>query len=61
MYIKTDFKWDLELLFFLHSVDEGVVAAAVDSHPRRTNGFMTGCLINDIKDYTMPTVEDLPK
>ena len=46
---------------FSLSIEEGVVAAAVDSHPRRTNGFLTGCLINVLKDYARPTVEDLPR
>lgn len=44
-----------------HSVEEGVVAAAVDSHPKRQNGFLTGCLINALKEYSEPTIEDLPR
>lgn len=44
-----------------YSVEDGVNIAAVDSHPTRTNGFLTGCLINVLKDFARPTVEDLPK
>ena len=33
---------------------------ACDSHPRRTNGFLTGCLLNVLRDYVRPTIEELP-
>jgi hypothetical protein len=34
----------------------------MDSHPTRTNGFLTGCLLNILKDYTAtPLIEEIPK
>lgn len=43
-----------------YRVEEIVSLAACDSHPKRTNGFLTGCLLNVLKDYTKPTVEEIP-
>ncbi len=36
-------------------------ASALDSHPRRTNGFLTGCLVNVLRDYRHASVEELPR
>ena len=40
--------------------ESNVPAVACDSHPRRTNGFLTGCLLNVLRDYVRPTIEELP-
>ncbi len=43
-------------------IDDTVTEVAMDSHPTRTNGFMTGCLLTVLKDYsTAPYIEELPK
>ena len=44
----------------IFSAESNVPAVACDSHPRRTNGFLTGCLLNVLRDYVRPTIEELP-
>ena len=44
-----------------HRVSPGVGSSVLDSHPRRTNGFLTGCLLNLLADDGSSTsLEDLP-
>ena len=52
----------LNTMFILKTsvLDEQVILKAVDSHPRRMNGFLTGCLIQVLQDHT-PNISDLPK
>ena len=49
-------------MFILRPVilDQNIIAKAVDSHPRRMNGFLTGCLIQVLQD-NIPNISDLPK
>ena len=49
-------------MFTLRSelADPGVIPKAVDSHPRRMNGFMTGCLLQVLQDHA-PNISDIPK
>ena len=52
----------LNSMFVLRTVvnDSQVILKAVDSHPRRMNGFLTGCLLQVLQDHT-PNISDLPK
>lgn len=51
----------LTTMFTIYTTAESSVpAVACDSHPRRTNGFLTGCLLNVLRDYVRPTIEELP-
>jgi hypothetical protein len=45
----------------LFRAEEGVNVVAMDSHPTRTNGFLTGCLINVLDDYKGASIDDLPR
>ncbi|XP_059087881.1 uncharacterized protein LOC131884201 isoform X2 [Tigriopus californicus] len=70
---ESDFDWDVPIIgeesidklptmFTIYpSIDEYGSVAVADSHPRRTNGFLTGCLINVLKDYARLSIEDLPR
>eukprot|EP00095_Tigriopus_kingsejongensis_P011946 maker-scaffold2683_size13302-snap-gene-0.4 protein:Tk11946 transcript:maker-scaffold2683_size13302-snap-gene-0.4-mRNA-1 annotation:"AGAP002236-PA" len=70
---ESDFDWavpvvaeesldKLTTMFTIYPVvDEGISVAVADSHPSRTNGFLTGCLLNVLRDYTRPSIEDLPR
>lgn len=70
---ESDFDWEVPIIgeesidklptmFTIYpSTDEYGSVAVADSHPRRTNGFLTGCLINVLKDYARPSIEDLPR
>ena len=40
--------------------DAQVILKAVDSHPRRMNGFLTGCLLQVLSDHS-PNISELPK
>ena len=43
-------------------IEDFVTEVAMDSHPTKTNGFMTGCLLTALKDYSSsPFIEELPK
>ena len=52
----------LNSMFILKTVvtDAQVILKAVDSHPRRMNGFLTGCLLQVLQDHT-PNISDIPK
>ena len=43
------------------TIEEGTPLQAVDSHPGRTNGFLTGCLLNILRDVQRPLIEELPR
>ena len=52
----------LSSMFILQTTvtDAQVIFKAVDSHPRRMNGFLTGCLLQVLGDHS-PNISDLPK
>ena len=43
--------------------EERTSIIAMDSHPKRTNGFLTGCMVNLINQYPAqsPNIEDLSR
>ncbi len=45
----------------INRIEEGTPIQAVDSHPKRTNGFLTGCLLNVLQDFQRPLIEELPR
>ena len=52
----------LSSMFILKTAlsDPQVILKAVDSHPRKMNGFLTGCLLEVLTDHT-PNIQDIPK
>ena len=52
----------LSSMFILQTTvtDAQVILKAVDSHPRRMNGFLTGCLLQVLSDHS-PNISELPK
>ena len=52
----------LNSMFILKTAlsDPQVILKAVDSHPRKMNGFLTGCLLEVLTDHT-PNIQDIPK
>ena len=49
--------------FSLHRIENNVSVVAMDSHPKRTNGFLTGCLQSVLSNnvYARPFIEELPR
>ena len=52
----------LSSMFILKTAlsDPEVILKAVDSHPRKMNGFLTGCLLEVLTEHT-PNIQDIPK
>ena len=52
----------LSSMFILRTTltDPEVILKAVDSHPRKMNGFLTGCLLQVLTEHT-PNIQDIPK
>ena len=44
-------------------IENNVSVVAMDSHPKRTNGFLTGCLQSVLNNnvYARPFIEELPR
>lgn len=42
-------------------IEDGVDVEVQDSHPKRSNGFLTGCLLTVMKEYLRPSIEELPR
>ena len=44
-------------------IEDDVGVVAMDSHPKRTNGFLTGCLQSVLTNtvYSKPYIEELPR
>ena len=70
---STSLDWDLpkipeetteklNSMFILKTAlsDTQVILKAVDSHPRKMNGFLTGCLLEVLTEHT-PNIQDIPK
>ncbi len=57
--IYSALKGSMNIDFLMFRIDDSVTEVALDSHPTRTNGFLTGCLLTILKDS--PYVEELPK
>ena len=68
-----NFDWDLPkipeetterlssmFILFTSLTDPQVILKAVDSHPRKMNGFLTGCLLQVLTEHT-PNIQDIPK
>ena len=49
-----------EVILMTSITDAQVILKAVDSHPRRMNGFLTGCLLQVLSDHS-PNISELPK
>ena len=53
----------MKIILFVFSANDGTGIIAMDSHPKRTNGFLTGCLANLLELYPekSPNIEDLSR
>ena len=49
--------------FLSNRVENDVSVVAMDSHPKRTNGFLTGSLQSVLSNtlYATPYIEELPR
>ena len=49
--------------YFFNRIENNVSVVAMDSHPKRTNGFLTGCLQSVLNNnvYARPFIEELPR
>ena len=57
------FKKDITECVSIHRIENDVSVVAMDSHPKRTNGFLTGCLQSVLTNtvYARPFIEELPR
>ena len=53
------------LILCYNRSDDSTNIIAMDSHPRRTNGFLTGCMVNILNSYASnyqsPHIEELAR
>ena len=62
LFILITNKYQLSI-YDPNRIDDDVSVVALDSHPKRTNGFLTGCLQSVLTNtvYSRPYIEELPR